>query len=107
MENQLSECLQRRALLRGGWPIDRTDDAPPPPHGWQQCVCARDEVAALACKCACHGVKPRPFAKRRRWTPGQVYACVIDFTTRERKSPGELNKERKARIASRRQPRLF
>ena len=90
-----------------GWRVDLDEDTTPPPHGWRQCACARDELAALTCKCPHHGAQPLPFSKRRHWKPGLPYACIIDFTTRERKSPGQLNRERRARIAVQRQPRLL
>ncbi len=77
-----------------------------PPHAWKRCTCAGDELRALACTCACHG-KARRQPGRRRYFPGMPYARITDIITRETRTPGQLNRERSARLKLQKQPRLF
>lgn len=92
-----------RARLNG-WAIDPQEVAPPP-HAWRQCPCQQD-LSLNGCACECHGHKPLPIPLRRRWN-GQCTARIIDIVTRDKRTPGELNRERRERVASTRQPKLF
>jgi len=102
--SQLARLQARSQARYLRWSID-IERAPRPPHPWRGCVCRED--AGFGCRCICHGFgAPRPGIKVR-WVPGQHAAVITDITTRESKTRGQLNRERRQREAERRQRRLL